>query len=249
MAGHSKWKNIRLHKGKADIERGKLFGRLSREITIAAKGGGGNPDSNPRLRLAIEKAKQGAMPADNIKRALQKGTGELAGDALEEALYEGYGPGGVAVLVETASDNRNRTVADIRHLFSRFGGNLGENGSVAWQFERKGIIEIESSTRSEDEVMEIALEAGADDFSGGEDGYEIVTSPEKFESVTQALEKNGLKVGEANLEMVPSTTVSLEGDSARKMLKLMDALEDHDDVQNVSANFDIADNILQEANA
>lgn len=248
MAGHSKWKNIRLHKGKADVARGKIFGRLSREITIAARDGGGNPDSNPRLRLAIDRAKQNAMPAENIKRATQKGTGELAGEALEEALYEGYGPNGVAVLVETASDNRNRTVADIRSVFAKNGGNLGESGSVAWQFERKGVIQIEKGERDEDEVMELAIQAGADDFQSGDDVYEITTSPETFSAVCESLEKSGLTLAEANLEMVPSTTVSLEGDNARKMLKLIDALEDHDDVQNVSANFDIADNILQEAN-
>lgn len=249
MAGHSKWKNIRLHKGKADVERGKLFGRLSREITIAAKAGGGSSDSNPRLRLAIEKAKQGAMPAENIKRALQKGTGELAGDALEEATYEGYGPNGVAVLVETATDNRNRTVADIRHIFSRNGGNLGESGSVAWQFARKGVIQIASSDKAEDEIMEMALEAGADDFSSSEDGYEVITSPENFASVKDALEASGLKVSDANVEMVPQVTVSLDAEAARKMLKLVDALEDHDDVQNVSANFEIDDHILQEVGA
>lgn len=250
MAGHSKWKNIRLHKGKADAARAKVFARLSREIIIAAKAGGGNPDANPRLRLAISKAKENSMPGDNIKRAVQKGTGELAGENYEEVTYEGYGPGGVAVLVETATDNRNRTVSDVRSYFAKTGGSLGENGSVAWQFSRKGIIEVPvEGDWDEDGVMETALEAGAEDFVPQEDTYEITTPPEDLETVRSALEAKGISVESAEVEMVPSTTVKLEGDNARKMLKLMDLLEEHDDVQKVAANFDIAAEILQEQGA
>ncbi len=250
MSGHSKWHTIRFQKGKADVERGKLFAKLSREITIAAKQGGGSPDSNARLRLAIDKAKQNSMPADNIKRATQKGTGELESATYEEALFEGYGPGGVAVLVNTASDNRNRVVADVRHIFAKHGGNLGENGSVAWQFKRLGVLRISTDESfDEDRVMESALEAGADDFSNQDGVCEIKTAPEKLSEVKQILQDNGLQIESSDVEMVPQTTVELDGDSARKMLKLMDALEDHDDVQSVSANFDIAENILQEIGA
>ena len=249
MAGHSKWKNIRLQKGKADIERGKVFGRLSRELTIAARMGGGSTDANARLRLAVEKAKESSMPADNIKRAIQKGTGELegAGD-YEEITYEGYGPGGVAVLVEVATDNRNRTVSEVRSAFGKNGGNLGENGSVAWQFERKGVVIIEDAgALSEDEVMEIALENGAEDFSHSEGTFEITCAPEDFESLTTALKARGLSLSSSELSMVAQNTITLEGDDARKMLKLMDVLEDLDDVQNVAANLDIADADIEEA--
>lgn len=248
MSGHSKWHNIRLQKGKADLERGKQFAKLSREITIAAKQGG-NPDSNARLRMAIDKAKQNSMPAENIKRATQKGTGELESATYEEAVFEGYGPGGAAVLVNTASDNRNRVVADVRHLFAKHGGNLGESGSVAWQFQRQGILRILAAGQTEDQVMEVALEAGADDFSAEGDIFEIQTSWENLSAVKQALENAGIAVESADVEMVPQTTVQLEGDTARRMLKLMDALEDHDDVQSAAANFDIAESILQESGA
>ncbi|MDF2440040.1 MAG: hypothetical protein JWN98_1024 [Abditibacteriota bacterium] len=245
MAGHSKWKNIRLHKGKADLERGKIFGKLSREITIAARNGG-NPDSNARLRLAIDKAKENSMPADNIKRAVQKGTGELGGEGqYEEVTYEGYGPGGVAVLVEAATDNRNRTVADIRHVFTRNGGSLGESGSVAWQFERKGRVAVALEGTEEDAVMEMALEAGAEDFASDDEAYNITTSVEGLTAVAAALRAQGLKVLSEESELVPQNTIQIEGDIAHKMLRLMDALEDHDDVQNVAANFDIEDNVLQ----
>ncbi|HEX8550136.1 MAG TPA: YebC/PmpR family DNA-binding transcriptional regulator [Abditibacteriaceae bacterium] len=235
MAGHSKWKNIRLHKGKADAARGKVFAKLSRELTVAAKAGGGSVDSNPRLRFAVDKAKSESMPADNIKRAIQKGTGELASENYEEITYEGYGPSGVAVMVETATDNKNRTVADLRNLFLKNGGNLGESGSVAWQFTRKGQVSVEGA--DEDTLMEAALEAGAEDV---EDGL-VTTAPEDLARVRDELEKAGFTIASAELQMVPSTTVALEGDAARKMLKLLDVLEDYDDVQNVAANFDIAD--------
>jgi YebC/PmpR family DNA-binding regulatory protein len=247
MAGHSKWKNIRLHKGKADVVRAKIFGKLSREITIAARMGGGSPDSNARLRLAIERARENSMPADNIKRATQKGTGEVAGEAFDEVTYEGYGPGGAAVLIEAATDNRNRTVADIRHVFSRNGGSLGESGSVAWQFARKGSLSIDALlSPDEDAVMEAALEAGAEDFAREGDVYEITTSADDVSNVAARLEKAGYKTSNIEVAMVPQNTVSLDGEAARRMLKLMDALEDHDDVQRVAANFDIEENLLQE---
>jgi YebC/PmpR family DNA-binding regulatory protein len=249
MAGHSKWKNIRLHKGKADIERGKLFGKLSREITIAAKMGGGNPDSNARLRLAVDKAREGSMPADNIKRAIQKGTGELASESYDEVTYEGYGPGGVAVMVEAATDNRNRTVADVRSLFNKNGGSLGESGSVAWQFNRKGIIVVPAEGQNEDTLFEAALEAGAEELTNQGETFEISTAPEELGDVKTALEVAGIPVEAAEIRLIPSTTVSLDAESARKMLKLMDALEDHDDVQNVSANFDISDEVMAEVSA
>ncbi|RYG64270.1 YebC/PmpR family DNA-binding transcriptional regulator [bacterium] len=248
MAGHSKWKNIRLQKGKADVVRAKLFGKLSRELTVAAKAGGGNPDSNPRLRLAVDKAKAGSMPADNIKRAIQKGTGELASENYEEVTYEGYGPNGVAVLVEAATDNRNRTVADIRAIFNKNGGSMGESGSVAWQFSRQGSITVSAEGVDEDNLMEAALEAGADDMTREEgaegDEFSISTPYEALTDVQSALEKAGFTVTNAEVALVPSTTIAIEGDAAVKMLKLMDALEDYDDVQNVSANFEMSDEDL-----
>ena len=244
MAGHSKWKNIRLHKGKADVLRAKLFGKLSRELTMAAKMGGGSPDSNPRLRLAVEKAREGSMPADNIKRAIQKGTGELASENYEEVTYEGYGPSGVAVLVQTATDNRNRTVADIRSIFNKNGGSLGESGSVAWQFNRRGIITVTAEGQDEDTLMEAALEAGAEDLSNLGDSYEITTPPDILGDVKTALQGGNFPIASAEIQLVPSTTVSLDADSAKKMLKLMDTPEDYDDVQDVFANFDISDDIM-----
>ncbi|HEX8464920.1 MAG TPA: YebC/PmpR family DNA-binding transcriptional regulator [Abditibacterium sp.] len=244
MAGHSKWKNIRLHKGKADVERAKLFGKLSRDLTSAAKQGGGDPDSNPRLRLAIEKAKGGSMPADNIKRAIQKGTGELASDNFDDVVYEGYGPNGVAVMVEAATDNRNRTVADIRAIFNKNGGSMGESGSVAWQFERKGQITVAAAGVDEDALLEAALEAGADDMTREDEDFVISAAPEALSNLQNALESAGFKVSDLEVSLVPTTTIELEGDAARKMLKLLDALEDYADVQNVSANFEVSDEVL-----
>lgn len=246
MAGHSKWKNIRLHKGKADIERGKIFGKLSREITIAARAGGGNPDGNPRLRLAIEKARENSMPADNIKRAIQRGTGEVEGASYEEATYEGYGPGGAAVLVQAATDNRNRTVADLRFLFSKHGGNLGESGSVAWQFHKKAVIEIAPGDYSEEDVMDAALEGGADDVQSGDDGFTITADAEVLADLRAHLAAK-FQIESAEIEMVPQTPVALEGEDAKKMMKLMDALDDHDDVQSVASNFEMSDELLEEA--
>ena len=244
MAGHSKWKNIRLHKGKADAERGKLFAKLSRDLTIAAKAGGGTPDSNPRLRLAVEKAKAASMPADNIKRAIQKGTGELGADNAEEITYEGYGPGGVAVIVETETDNRNRTVEKVRTAFNKNGGSLGESGSVAWQFNRVGQISVPASGVSEDELMLAALDAGAEDVALDDENFIVTTPPESLSDVTNALETAGFALDATEIALVPTTTVELEGETAQKMLKLLDVLEDLDDVTNVTANFEISDESL-----
>jgi len=248
MAGHSKWKNIRLHKGKADVERGKIFGKLSRELSIAARMGGSNPDSNARLRLAIEKARESSMPADNIKRAVQKGAGELAGEGqYDEISYEGYGPGGAAVFVEAATDNRNRTVSEVRSAFAKNGGTMGETGTVAWQFARKGVISIEAEgAPGEDALMEMALEAGAEDFSDQGESFEVTTTPEDLIGVLDALSKAGVKAS-GEVMMVPQNTVALEGEAARRMLRLMEVLEDLDDVQRVAANFDIAESELQES--
>lgn len=244
MSGHSKWHNIRLKKGKMDAERGKIFTRLSREIIMAAKAGGGNPDANLRLRMAIQKARENSMPQEKIKSAIQRGTGEIEGANYEEITYEGYGPGGVAVLVECTTDNRNRTVAELRNTFSKCGGNLGESGCVAWLFNPRGLIVLPADGRSEDEVMEAALEAGADDVQSIEDGFEIYTAPEDFTAVRDALEAAGWTLTSSEVTMLPTTTVRVEGTQAQQMLRLMEQLEDHDDVQNVYANFDIEESLL-----
>lgn len=248
MAGHSKWKNIRLHKGKADVERGKIFGKLSREITIATRMGGGVVDSNPRLRLAIEKARAASMPVDNIKRALQKGTGELGGESYEEVVYEGYGPGGVAVLVECATDNRNRTVADLRHLFSRFGGNLGESGSVAWQFARKGVLLVAAEGLEEDAVLDAVLEAGGEDMSSTNDGetesFEIIASTEVLSAVRLELEARGMTISSEEVAMIAQNTVQPDAAQSTPLLKLLNAIEDHDDVQRVATNATFDDDAL-----
>jgi YebC/PmpR family DNA-binding regulatory protein len=244
MSGHSKWHNIRLKKGKMDAERGKTFTKLSREIIMAARAGGGNPDSNMRLRMAIQKARENSMPQDRIKSCIQRGTGELEGAHYEELTYEGYGPSGVAVLVETATDNRNRTVAEIRNIFSKCGGNLGESGCVAWLFNPRGLIVISKQGRTEDQVMEAAIEAGADDVKSEEDTFDVYTAPEDFAAVRDALEGAGFTIVNADVTMVPTTTIRVEGKDAQQMLRLMEQLEDHDDVQNVYANFDIEDSVL-----
>ena len=241
MAGHSKWKNIRLHKGKADAQRGALFGKLSRELTVAAKSGGGSVDPNPRLRLAVEKAREASMPADNIKRAVQKGTGELASDAVEEITYEGYGPGGVAVLVETETDNRNRTVEKVRTAFSKNGGSIGESGSVAWQFARKGVLSVALKGTDEDALFEAALEAGADEVERDDEEFSVQTAPDSVSAVQNALEAAGFKVTGIEVGFIPANTIELSGDNAAKMLRLLDVLEELDDVTNVSANFELAD--------
>ena len=245
MSGHSKWATIKRKKGKADAERGRMFTRLIKEITVAARQGGGDPDANPRLRTAIGTAKAANMPADNIKRAVQKGTGELPGVSYDEITYEGYGPNGVAVYVECLTDNKKRTVAEIRHLFSKYNGNLGENGCVAWMFDKKGIINVETSVADEDTLLEIALEAGAADFSNQGDVYEIVTPPGDLEQVRAAIEGKSIPVVSAEATMIPQNTIKLEDKPAETMIKLYEALEDHDDVQNVYANFDIDDSVLE----
>ena len=241
MSGHSKWHSIKHKKGALDAKRGKLFTKFIKEITVAARSGGGDPEGNARLRKAIVDAKAGNMPNDTIERAIRRGTGEEEGVNYEEITYEGYGPRGVALLVQSMTDNRNRTVAEIRHLFSKNGGNLGESGSVGWMFDKKGYIVVDKAAKSEDELFELAIEAGADDLRDDEDTFEILTSPEAFEAVLAAVKGAGVEPQAAEIEMVPQNYIQLEGADARQMLKLMEALEDHDDVQKVSANFDISE--------
>ena len=246
MSGHSKWHNIRLKKQKVDLVRGKLFSKLAREIAVAAKEGGANPDGNPRLRTAVERAREAGVPNDNITRALQRGAGELAGAIYETIMYEGYAHGGVAVLVEVLTDNRNRTASDIRSLFTRYGGALSAAGSVSWMFDRVGLITLDRSKTKEDDVLSAALDAGAEDVRTVGEVIEVVTSPEQFFKVKQALERSKLPILSADVTLVPKTTVRVEGKDAQHVLQLMDALEDHDDVQHVYANFDIPDEILQQ---
>ena len=238
MSGHSKWATIKRKKGALDAKRGKIFTRLIREITIAARQAGGDPDGNPRLRLAIDNAKSANMPADNIDRAIKKATGELEGSQISELTYEGYGPGGVALLIEVATDNKNRTVAEIRHIFSRGLGNLGETGSVAWMFERKGIITLKRDGKSEDELMEIVLDAGADDLTTEEDFFEVTTTLENFEPVRKKILDNKLIVENASLQWIAKNSVPIKDDDAEKLMKLIEALEESDDVQNVFSNAD-----------
>ena len=246
MAGHSKWKQIKHYKAAADAKRGALFTKLIREITMAAKIGGGDPNGNPRLRLAIDTARANSMPKENIERAVKKGTGELEGVDYQEVTYEGYGPGGVALMVECLTDNRHRTAGDVRATLSKGGGHLAAEGSVSWVFTKKGSISIKPGP-SEDEVMEKALEAGAEDvLAQGGDGFEIRTEPGALHNVAQALEKSGVTLGEQRWTYVPSSTVKLEGEAARKMLKLMDSLEDSEDVQNIYANFEVDDALIQQ---
>jgi len=244
MSGHSKWATIKRKKAANDAARGKIFTRLIKEITIAARDGGGDPEGNPRLRLAISNAKANNMPADNIKRAIQKGTGELPGTSYEEVTYESYGPGGVAILINVVTDNKNRTVSEIRHLLSRNNGKLAEVGSVAWMFEKKGVINVAKENHSEDDVLNVVLDAGADDLKTEDNYFEIITSPETFFPVKKALEEKNYKIESAELQMVPKDTIKLEGKDAEQCLKLMEALEEHDDVQNVYSNFDIDEKII-----
>lgn len=240
MSGHSKWHTIKHKKGALDAKRGKIFTKLIKEITVAARtGGSGDVDSNARLRKAVSDAKAQNMPNDTIDRAIKRGTGELEGVNYDEITYEGYGIGGVAVLLETMTDNRNRTVAEIRHLFSKNGGNLGEAGSVAWMFDRKGLIIVNKEHKSEDELFELALEAGADDMQDEGEVFEIYTSQEAFNDVHDALQKANVPMESAEVSMIPQNYIKLEGDDAKKMLKLYDALDDNDDVQKIFANFDI----------
>jgi YebC/PmpR family DNA-binding regulatory protein len=247
MSGHSKWSTIKHKKAATDIRRGKLFSKLLKEITVAARMGGGDPRGNPRLRSAVLEARSNSVPGDNIERAIKKGTGELAGEAYEEVVYEGYGPGGVAVLVEAATDNRNRTTAEIRHLFTRHGGSLGEAGSVAWMFKRRGWFALDRGAMTEEQFMELALELGVDDIAVEEDRYEMYTALEDFAAVQDALEARGIATAVKELAMIPQTTIPVPADRVNQVLRLLDSLEDHDDVQKVWANMDVDENVLAAA--
>ncbi|MBW2249283.1 MAG: YebC/PmpR family DNA-binding transcriptional regulator [Deltaproteobacteria bacterium] len=244
MSGHSKWSSIKHKKGATDAKRGKIFTKLIKEITVAARMGGGDPDANPRMRTAIAAAKSENMPKNNIERAIKKGTGELEGVNYEESTYEGYGPGGAAVFIESVTDNKNRAVADIRHIFSKHGGNLGENGCVAWMFDKKGYIAIEKKAVDEDSLMETAIEAGAEDVREDNGSFEIITEPDDFESVKTAIDKAALLYIDAEVTMLPQSTTNLEGKQALQMVKLMEALDDCEDVQKVYTNADIPEEIV-----
>jgi YebC/PmpR family DNA-binding regulatory protein len=246
MSGHSKWASIKHKKGAQDAKRGKIFTKLIREITVAARAGGGKPETNPRLRLAIQRAKDGNMPQENIERGIKKGTGELEGVSYEEVTYEGYGPGGVAILVEVVTDNKNRASSVVRNIFSKRGGNMAGHGSVSWIFEKKGYIIINRSAIGEDKLMSIALDAGAEDMKAEETTYAVITEPSDYDKVKKAIEDNKVKIEAAEITNVPKSTVGLTGENAKKALSLVSELEEQDDVQNVYANFDIPDEILKE---
>ena len=249
MGGHSHWSTIKRKKGAEDARRGKVFTKVIREITSSARLGGGDLSGNPRLRLAIAKAKEANMPADNIKKAIQRGTGELPGVHYEESIYEGYGPGGVALLIEISSDNKNRTVSEVRHLLDKYGGRMSEAGSVAWMFQRKGRIIIEKSKADEENLMNLVLEAGAEDLQTDENEFEVIVSTQDFEKVRKVLENQKVEMASAEVAYVPKTTVAIDGKEAEKVLKLMEALEDNDDVRNVHANFDIPDAVMDQVAA
>jgi YebC/PmpR family DNA-binding regulatory protein len=244
MSGHSKWSSIKHKKGAADAKRGKIFTKIIKEITVAARIGGGDPDGNPRLRTAIMGAKSNNMPVDNITRAIKKGTGELEGIQYEEHTYEGYGPGGAAIFLEAMTDNKNRTVGEIRSALGKAGGNLGENGCVGWMFEQKGLIVVKTETKSEDDLMELAIDAGADDLQTVDEHYEITTGVESFEAVRKALEDAGVPMELAEITRIPQNTVSIDEKKGKALLKLMDILEDHDDIQKAYSNFDISDEVM-----
>jgi YebC/PmpR family DNA-binding regulatory protein len=246
VSGHSKWSTIKRKKGAADAKRGKIFTRLIKEITVAARMGGGDPDGNPRLRSAIAIAKSENMPKDNIARAIKKGTGELEGEVYEEITYEGYGPGGVAVLVDCMTDNKNRTVAEVRYFFSKSGGNLGESGCVSWMFDRKGSILVDKATIDEEKLMDLALEAGAEDVVDEESEFLVLTEPDDFEAVREALQQEGVETLEASIGMIPQNVVEIKEEKvAKQVMRLLDNLEDFEDVQNVYANFDIDESLLE----
>jgi YebC/PmpR family DNA-binding regulatory protein len=249
MSGHSKWASIKHKKGALDAKRGKVFTKIIREMSIAARIGGGDVASNPRLRTAVDKAKSVNMPADNIKRAIQKGTGELEGSTYEDITLEGYGPGGIAILVEGTTDNRNRTVSEIRHLLTKHGGNLGTAGSVSYMFKPRGFIAIAKEKVTEEKLMELALEAGADDIQGEGEIWEVYSTPNAYEAVLEAVKKAGLEPEESQIGKYAETTITLEGQKAQQTLKLVEALEDNDDVQNVWANFDISEKEMEAAAA
>ncbi|HUF48567.1 MAG TPA: YebC/PmpR family DNA-binding transcriptional regulator [Vicinamibacterales bacterium] len=241
MSGHSKWHTIKHKKGAADAKRGKIFTRVIKELTVAARSGGGDPDTNPRLRTVIAEAKQHNMPADNIKRAIRRGTGEEEGVNYEEVTYEGYGPGGVALLIETLTDNRNRTVGELRHMLSKYGGNLGETNSVGWLFEKKGVVTVAREKADEEALMAAVIEAGADDLNDDGSVWEIVSSPDAHQAVADAVRALGIEPDSAQVALLPQNYITLEGQQARQILKLMEVLEDHDDTKNVWSNFDIAE--------
>ena len=249
MSGHNKWSTIKHKKAKMDAQRGKLFTKLIRQIMIAARDGGGDPDSNSTLRLILDKAREANMPKDTIERAIKRGTGEIEGANYEEILYEGYGPGGVAVMVYCVTDNRNRTVSEVRHIFSKYGGNLGENGCVSWVFEKKGFFLIKAEGKTDEEIIDIIIDSGAEDYSEPEEGeekvFEVYCAPEDFSAVKEALEGQ-VEILEAKLDMVPKNTVKLEGKKAKQMLNLIEKLEESDDVQDVYSNYEIDDAVLEE---
>jgi YebC/PmpR family DNA-binding regulatory protein len=245
MSGHSKWHTIKHKKGAADAKRGRVFTRIIKELTVAARAGGGDADTNPRLRTIVAEAKAVNMPAENIKRAIRRGTGEEPGVQYEEITYEGYGPGGVALIIEAMTDNKNRTVGEIRHLLTKYGGDLGQSNSVAWMFEKKGYIVIEKTKASEDALLSAALDAGADDLRDDGDNWEVVSAPDAFPAVKEAVEKLGIETMSAQVAMLPKNYVSLEGKAAQSMLKLLDLIEDHDDVQHVWSNMDVDEKELE----
>jgi len=245
MSGHSKWHTIKHKKGATDAKRGRVFTRIIKELTVAARAGGGDPDTNPRLRTIIAEAKQANMPAENIKRAIRRGTGEEPGVQYEEITYEGYGPGGVALIIEAMTDNKNRTVGEIRHMLTKYGGDLGQSNSVAWMFEKKGYIVIEKAKATEDTLMSAALDAGADDLRDDGDSWEVLSAPDAFPAVKEAVEKLGIETVSAQVAMLPKNYVSLEGRAAQSMLKLLDLIEDHDDVQHVWSNMDVDEKELE----
>jgi YebC/PmpR family DNA-binding regulatory protein len=245
MSGHSKWHSIKHKKGAADAKRGKIFTRLIKELTVAARAGGGDPDMNPRLRTIIAEAKSNNMPADNIKRAIRRGTGEEPGVSYEEAQYEAYGPGGAAMIIDVLTDNKNRTAGEIRHLLEKHGGNLAAPNAVAWMFHKKGYIVVEKTKADEEKLMNAVLDAGADDFQDDEDNWEVFTTPEGFAAVNDAVKQLGIEPATAKVSMIPQNYVKLEGKAAQQMIKLMEGLEEHDDVQNVASNFDISEKEIE----
>jgi YebC/PmpR family DNA-binding regulatory protein len=245
MSGHSKWHTIKHKKGAADAKRGKVFTRIIKELTVAARAGGGDPDANPRLRTIVAEAKSVNMPAENIKRAIQRGTGELPGVSYEEATYEGYGPGGAAVIIECLTDNRNRTVGELRHLLSKHNGNLGETNSVAWMFQKKGYIVVDKTATDEEKLLNAVLDAGGDDLRDDGDTWEIISEPSAFEAVRDAVKALGIEPASAQVAMLPQNYVKLEGKEASQMVRLMEALEEHDDVQHVWSNFDIEEKEIE----
>jgi len=245
MSGHSKWHSIKHKKAKVDAARGKVFTKIIKELTVAARVGGGDPGMNPRLRVAVSAAKGANMPAKNIENAIKKGTGEMPGVVYEDVIYEGYGPGGVAVYIDAVTDNKNRTVAEVRFMLSKSGGNLGENGSVAWMFERKGMITVSKDNNTEDQLFELSIECGAEDMETSDDSFIIYTSFEDFNQVRADLEENNVEIDSAELTMIPKNTVQVEGKEAEQLMKLMEQIDDHDDIQNVYANFDIEDEEME----